>query len=333
MASKATIADVAKAANVSAATVSNILNRSGRQSPETIAQVHSVMLELGYVPRKNKLRRQSIAQVKALKSFALLFPETSGLRGIDTPLTRGLISGVQRFLSEIGYDLHIVTLNEDGSLPDIIKDGEVDGVICRPGFNNLPEEIKNEALAGLYQLPLVWAFSFDGNQSNDSVSMDNESCGLWAARRALELGANSFYAICRTNPQDYMLPFRTRVAAWEFGLEKEGKKVRNLSFEQLENLPINGPTALFVPGHDTDVKKVYDYIQTGKLGKEVYLLGVMTEETELPSRNGYLVETIHIDPFRVGWAAAKQLLWRMEHPFEPHQRLLIPPKEMWEKKF
>jgi len=328
MSKKATIADVAIAANVSASTVSNILNRSGSQSPETIAHVHSVMLELGYVPRKNKLRRRSISRVKKIKSFALLFPDTTGLQGIDTPLTRGLISGVQRYLSEEGFKLHVVTLNEDGSLPDIIKKHQVDGVICRPGFHDMSEDVRQQDLVELSRIPLVWAFNFDGSFTTDTVSVDNESCGFWAAKRALEFDGTSFYSICSEDPRLYMLPFRNRVTAFEFALELEGKIMGNLPFERIGDLPVSGRTAIFVPGHDADVKNVYEYLQTGKLGKDVCLLGVMTEETDLSSSNGYHIETIHIDPFRVGWAAAKQLVWRMEHQFEPYQRLLVPPKEM-----
>ena len=56
----ATIKDVAKAANVSTATVSRVINQSDSVLPETVAKVESVMAQLGYQIKDN--RRLTINQ-------------------------------------------------------------------------------------------------------------------------------------------------------------------------------------------------------------------------------------------------------------------------------
>lgn len=65
-----TIYDIAKRANVSAMTVSRVINNTGRISDETRARVKKVMEEMHYVP--NQMARSLVLQ--ATRMLYLLIP-------------------------------------------------------------------------------------------------------------------------------------------------------------------------------------------------------------------------------------------------------------------
>jgi LacI family transcriptional regulator len=96
-----TIADVARQAGISIATVSRVLNGIGSVSERTDRRVRAAIDDLNYVPR-------SAARVLASRktdTLGLLLPEIGGT--FFQPLLRGIEAGA----SEAGYDLLINTTN------------------------------------------------------------------------------------------------------------------------------------------------------------------------------------------------------------------------------
>lgn len=75
----ASIRDVAKKANVGAATVSRVLNNSGYVSEETRQKIEDAMKELNYTP--NELARQVVSQKNGDCSSACSNSRTSFFLG------------------------------------------------------------------------------------------------------------------------------------------------------------------------------------------------------------------------------------------------------------
>lgn len=96
-----TIHDVARAAGVSAATVSNVLNDNGKTAPKTKQKVLQVMEELHYVP--NYVLRGQKSHPQRLIGILC---ET-----INTKLSTRIISGFTRRLKQLDYESIIFPLN------------------------------------------------------------------------------------------------------------------------------------------------------------------------------------------------------------------------------
>jgi LacI family transcriptional regulator len=94
---RVTIAEVARQAGVSTATVSRVLNRTGSFSEETAAAVRSAVAELRYTPRA---AAQSLARGRT-NTLGLLLPEIGG--AFFAPLVRGIEAAAR----EAGFDLLI----------------------------------------------------------------------------------------------------------------------------------------------------------------------------------------------------------------------------------
>ena len=138
-----TIADVARRASVSIATVSRVLNGSSAVVSETAARVHAAIAELNYVPR-------TAARVLASRktfTIGLLLPEISG--DFFSPMLRG----IELAARQAGYDLLIHTTLPRPESPSRRTLGEhnTDGLIVFTG------SLGEEELVRLYQLgfPLV----------------------------------------------------------------------------------------------------------------------------------------------------------------------------------
>lgn len=122
-ASHCTIADVAKRAGVSTATVSRVINRASSVAPETEIRVRAAVAELNYRP-------QSAAQVLArqkTKTIGLLFPEISG--DFFPPLLRGIEAEAR----EHGYALLVYATQGRGdqntARPLPLGEHNTDGVL------------------------------------------------------------------------------------------------------------------------------------------------------------------------------------------------------------
>jgi DNA-binding LacI/PurR family transcriptional regulator len=89
-----TIRDVAKAAGVSTATVSNVLNKTGKVGPRTVRLVLTTVRRLGYVPDVNARRLAS----QNRRTLGIIVSD------IENPFFPEVVKGFQRRAHELGYD-------------------------------------------------------------------------------------------------------------------------------------------------------------------------------------------------------------------------------------
>jgi LacI family transcriptional regulator len=98
----ATVEDIARAASVSVAPVSRVLNSSPKVAPATRRRVQQVMVELGYAP--NNLARN--LRARALRVFGLLIPD------IRNPIYTALQRGVEDVARASGYFVLLANTDE-----------------------------------------------------------------------------------------------------------------------------------------------------------------------------------------------------------------------------
>lgn len=121
-----TIYDIAKRANVSAMTVSRVINNTGRISDETRARVKKVMEEMHYVP--NQMARSLVLQ--ATRMLYLLITD------ITNPFFTTLARGAEDAANEAGYRLLFGNSDEDvdkeQEYMDTILQTRADGALITP---------------------------------------------------------------------------------------------------------------------------------------------------------------------------------------------------------
>jgi LacI family transcriptional regulator len=129
-----TIYDIAKKANVSAMTVSRVINNKGRISDKTRAKVKRIMEELNYVPN-------DMARSLVLRESQVLFLL---ITDIANPFFTTLARGAEDAANKQGY--RVLFGNSDENLEkeqeyiDTILKSRVDGVLLAPaGDRSLPQ--------------------------------------------------------------------------------------------------------------------------------------------------------------------------------------------------
>ncbi|TCN00752.1 LacI family transcriptional regulator [Paenibacillus sp. BK033] len=128
-----TIYDIAEKANVSAMTVSRVINNTGRISEKTRAKVKKVMEELNYVP--NQMARSLVLQ--QTRSLFLLITD------ITNPFYTTLSRGAEDAATKNGYRLLFgnsdESLEKEADYMNTILTTRVDGVLIAPaGDPSLP---------------------------------------------------------------------------------------------------------------------------------------------------------------------------------------------------
>ena len=176
----ATLETVAEQAGVSRATVSRVINRSPKVSPEARERVQEAIRELGYVP--NRAARTLVT--RRTDSIALIIPEPDVFFFADPYLTR-LATEINRALD--GSEIQLVLLMQGRApagraherMEDYVTSGHVDGVILVSVHeaNPLPKALIS---AGV---PMVYGGRPGQSElSVASVDVDN----VFGARQATE---------------------------------------------------------------------------------------------------------------------------------------------------
>jgi LacI family transcriptional regulator len=141
----ATMADVARSAGVSVATVSHVLNGTRPVLPHTRQAVLDAMDELGYTP--NTLARSLVTS--RTRSIGL------AVSAISNPYFTEILQGVEAATLEHGYSLLIADPHDDPvherKVVQLLHERRVDGMIVAPSAD--PRELL--AYLGRHQVPAV----------------------------------------------------------------------------------------------------------------------------------------------------------------------------------
>jgi LacI family transcriptional regulator len=122
----ASIYDVAKAAGVSAATVSRVLSGARSVRPESAAAVLAAVEQLGYRPNQlgRALRRRST------QAIGMIVPR------VDNPFFPSVVQHIEEYLRLQGYALLLCTSNDDPDIEaqrlDMLTERQVDGLLISP---------------------------------------------------------------------------------------------------------------------------------------------------------------------------------------------------------
>lgn len=202
--SRATIKDIAKALNVSVATVSRALNESHEIHPVTKDKVLAKAKELRYKPNvqaRNLLKRRSnMIGVVVPEFITFFFPE--------------IIIGIQEVVNKLGYQVLISQSNESSSLESknvkMLEESMVEGMIISVAKNSrnidLYQRLINE------RMPIVFVNRvFSGLEASQVVIDDRKwafkvtehliKCGY---RRIAHLAGNEHLSVTKTRLQGYL---------------------------------------------------------------------------------------------------------------------------------
>lgn len=137
--------DVARAAGVSASTVSRVISRPGMVASATRERVEQVIAELGYRP--SRVARRLRVEAGRSKLIGLILPD------IQNPFFADLARGVEDAARERGYAVFLGNSDEDAGKEsrylDIMRAESVSGVILPPaaGSGGRVRDLLDEGVA------------------------------------------------------------------------------------------------------------------------------------------------------------------------------------------
>ena len=183
--------DVARAAQVSAATVSYVVNNGPRPvSPETRQKVLKVIERLGYKP--NRIARNLRLQRSA--TIGLIIPDT------HNPYFAEVARGVEQMASANGFTVILChsDYNLEGELHyvDVLQKERAAGVIWFPATNSTEPAVQLDA----YGMALVVLDRVVPGLQSPSVFADNFRGGYLATKHLIDLGHRVIG--CITRPEE-----------------------------------------------------------------------------------------------------------------------------------
>ena len=323
MPNKPSLRDVAKQANVSLGTVSNVLNRPTAVSEETRQKVRQAIDMLGFVPNAGNPQLS-----RASKLVGLILPLA------QNPFYDELAQGIEDSLAKDGYRVLIGYSREDQSIEQQLLNSMVEanfrGIIVTPVGND------NHAFDKFIEKNVRVGFISQTDDEPDqcSVSIDQVRGGYIGLEYLASLGHKK---VMWLSGPDYHHQSNQRFvgisqAAKDFGVELSVMSSPSLDFLSGEHLapqiiaagPL--PDAIFA-GNDALALGVMNYFH--KIGipvpGQISVLGydnVSYAESALVP-----LSTVSQTPYQLGWTMGSQLVFEFKATHDHvHQHVVFQPK-------
>lgn len=324
----ASISDVAKAAGVSTATISRVLNKRDSVHPETRSHVLAVAEKIGFqLSERRPGPKPPAKELRPVIRF-LQFLDIQNDTAPETNKTLVLIKrGIEAATEEAGfrsvYNIH--DFSDD--LAFAPEEGETAGVVllgCRPSK-------KTEEM--LRQYPCCWVMTGMWSPDwGDQVMPDHREAGRLAARHLAGRGHRDI-AVLRLGPRDRVHRFREEGFEYEMrefpeitwsvvgneaelerpkGFDSQTRQVQNLVAQLVELSP--QPTGLFVD-QDRTLLMLHPELEKAGLipGENIEIIScnnIGVYRRQLPFE--YKSMDVHFE--LIGRLGVGQLLWRMKNP-------------------
>ncbi len=317
-----TIKDVAKAAQVSVATVSRVLNHDKNVSPKTRERVTKVIEEMEYTPNilGRNLRRKNTGRILVvMPSLSNQF--LSGvIRGMETEAAK---RGLQVIISATHNDREI----ERGYL-EMLPNRSVDGIILLGSV--LPmEELAEQGR----EYPLVMCSEWSEGTPLSAVGIDNRKAGFDAVMALTERKRYRIAII--SNEEVYSARLRTEgycQALRQRGIEIRKEYIINryeytyragmYACRHLMELP-QPPDAIFAVSDELAAGVEKELLSRGIVpGQEVDVFGF--DNTTMSQIVTPTISTVSQPRKKIGATAVNLLAEKMENLASPSRMVLLP---------
>lgn len=322
MSKKPSLRDVAKEANVSLGTVSNVLNRPTQVSEETRQKVRDAIDMLGFVPNANSNLS------KSSKIVGLILPMG------NSPFYDELTNGIEDAINTHGYRLLIGYSREDEAIELQLLNSMVEanfrGIIVTPvgAHNQVFDKFIDQ------NVKVGFISQTDEEPDQCSVSIDQVRGGYIGLEYLAKLGHTSVLWVAGPahHHQSNQRFVGITQAAAEFGVELSSMNAPSLDFITGENMapeiiaagPL--PDAIFA-GNDALALGIMNYFH--KVGipvpGQISVLGydnVSYAESALVP-----LTTVSQTPYQLGWTMGSQLVFEFDaSESHVHQHVVFQPK-------
>ncbi|MCX7771544.1 MAG: LacI family transcriptional regulator, partial [Clostridia bacterium] len=177
----ATIKDVAKEANVSAATISYVLNRKQNISEETKNRVYAAMEKLNYIP--NLSARGLVKNTSKLIGVVIPQTEPGSKLMFNNAFYSEIMSSIEYHARLRGYHVLISATDANESYFTLAKQRNLDGIIIIGAY---PDGFYNEIKKT--QIPIVLIDSYFIDHYFHSIQINDRYGGYLATKYLLEMG-------------------------------------------------------------------------------------------------------------------------------------------------
>ena len=343
------ITDVAKAAGVSTATVSRVLNELPGVKDDTIRQVKAAVEALNYRPlRIRKSSKGSAGHGRGGKTGNIALITLGQTRDwLQLPVMASVVQGIQVAAAEQNLRLMLEELPDPNNLSPIFRSDKIDGAIVFR-TSSLPIVSQAKVLENLTaQVPIVWVMGIEVTVSGvDHVTANNLSIGTLAhsylvskgCKKPAFLTATPGWAFIRVRGQGFLNAVYDAGQRGESYVVSETKQswdcygssvtsAGNLN-DLVEKLAKskNRPDGLFVANDATTVQ-LYPLLEKHGIspGKDLVILSCDNEEIRLSALSPRPA-SIDIGAEQIGYRAVVRLLARVERPKDLPLVIQISPR-------
>ena len=318
------IFEVAKHADCSITSVSNVLNNKGRVSKEKRHSVLKAVSELGYRPssvgRNLRTRRTETLGLLFYPSCAEIF---------RNPFYAEVMEGLEERLMKTSFHLmlagyHVATAAS--GIPDFVARGKVDGMILLGGF---PEKVIHN-FHGL-RCPLLL---LDSNVEwpIDSVVSDGFTGGRLMVRHLFQRGHRRIVLMAYPE-ESYNIELRIQgflVGLREHGLPEEGAVIRStLSHDKLyadlrQQLYSPWPPTALAAVNDTLAISMIQRLQRDGIDVPERISVIGYNDDLIAADGEPPLTTVRVDKRELGRVGADLILTRVDQPGSPVSKLRMP---------
>ena len=328
--SATTILDVARAAQVSAGTVSRVINGHPSVSTDNLDRVMRAIESLQYSPRQRKASMTDLNPLEHKNVLLLLLGMDRSLASI--PVVASALHGVEKAIGEAKANLLIADVPGADRMPDVLTRKRIDGVILKGALQGrLVQRMNHELLEQLKVLPTVWVLGRPTGSWGDVVQVNDMLVGQIAAEHLISRGHRRLAFV---SPKPSQVTLMRRQASFTFYAEQAGAKVKPyLGADQAWQFPspaidhvelVQGlvdkllaerdpPTAIFAPDDSVGAMVARALTARGlQAGREISLMSCNNDRPLLMGVYPALT-TIDVHADDIGYRAVDQLAWRIAH--------------------
>ncbi|NLM25786.1 MAG: LacI family transcriptional regulator [Firmicutes bacterium] len=319
----ATLKDVARICGVSIATASRALNDKGEVNPETRKRVLAVAEELGYVP--NSLAKGLWSGKTKIVGVLVTT--------IENPFYANVVSGIERVLSDYGYNILLSSSHEDPEREmeavRVLLEQRVDGLVLAP-VQSSPAVVE---FLNKNRVPFVLVGRNIPDVDTNFVVCDDQLIGQMAAEHLIKKGHRKILFINSSGNHSARLRLQGYLNTMKkHGINVEDQWIREVRANETAKAILfkaldQGlePTAIFCFCDHIAVEIVRGLYERGlKIPSDIAVLGVdnlgVTEITNPP------LTTIDTQHNEMGMKTAEILLKVMENRSLDTSKVVLTPK-------